>query len=224
MSEQWQNSSGFRPLSSEDFATLAEKGGIEFPPSVQRVLNEALERLCRGDGNLDRQLRLATAKLLRRAEKGLADLIAIAELPTLEAELARKTLFPEEGSSRTEHVAYLSSLYRAARVGIADVTPEKRRPGKPPNVWYEYFVCIVADAFHEVGGAVSAAKQSGKGRRETPFLRVLRFVNSKLPERSRAECDATVDERAATAIPRWKGWRKHRGLVVRANRGETGPR
>lgn len=84
----------------------------------------------------------------------------------------------------------------------------RRRAGRPRDEWLDEFIAIVAEAYHRAGGKVSAAPQPN-GKRETPFLRVLRAIYQKLPEeRQTAKSLSALDVRARRAIPRWDSMRK----------------
>jgi hypothetical protein len=198
--------SGFQPLSRNEFAEIKRCGGVGFNAEICAVLNERLFRLCDAEGDaLDRKHSRAARALLQRVVDGLdAALIATSSTPD-GAALARWLLFRETGD-RSDDVRYLESLRDNAAMGMTQLSEGTPKRGAPPNIWFEWFVICVADAYYAAGGTVSAAKTKNGGR-ETPFLRVVRYINSKLPPHRRAESDATTDERAASAIPHWKRWR-----------------
>jgi hypothetical protein len=83
-------------------------------------------------------------------------------------------------------------------------------------MWLDWFIIRVAGAFEVAGGNPSAATQGlegedGKRRRETPFLRVLRFIHERLPAARRASSDEALAERADRVF----------AIVKRARRGKN---
>ena len=211
---------GFQPLSDADFAVMEDRGKVTFPPAVRARLNEGLSVLCgvEGDRHIHEERKAAAVALSGLARD--ADRV-LAALRTLNRFAVWK-LFPS-GTSRygpglsaagealaqpfpaDAVITVLGTLQVQAKRVARDLKPPPGQKGAPRNVWFESFIILVAGAFETAGGNPSAARQGLPGedekrRRETPFLRVLRYVNGCLPSPRRARSAKALDERAARVL------------------------
>ena len=205
----------FRALADEDFKELERLGEVSFSAEIRAELNKRLIDLCSPEGGrLDqKQLRGALA-LLQGAVEGIDRLLVAISSEVDGATLARHLLFLGQRNVSADS-EYLHSLRENATRGVDRCIADAGKPqkGAPPKMWFHFFVSAVADAFHAAGGNVSAATSKAGGR-ETPFLRVVRYLNRRLPDQKRADTDATADERASVGIDFWKH---------QSNRGERPP-
>ncbi len=108
--------------------------------------------------------------------------------------------------------ALVNSRWRRFSGALDDVRPlvksRRGKPGPKPNIWLDEFIVIVADAYYQAGGNVSAQPNSITKKLETPFLRVLRIVYQCLPRQHPSITLSALDERARrTGIPLWKNTR-----------------
>lgn len=108
--------------------------------------------------------------------------------------------------SRDATIQMLQTLCQWAGKEAKSLEP-KTKKGRPANYWREVFFIIVAEAYTAARGKVSAKWQDAKGRREGPFLRVLRAINRRLPAGRRIESEAALDSRVATDIAIWGRWK-----------------
>ena len=224
--------SGFRPLTDDHFEELERLGNVKFSHEIRASLNERLERLCsvEGDGLVHRERRAASRMLA-----GLAGDIARVQIRLngmRDTRLAAWELFPIDSMGRfsTKHLsgavlgqpysqaammAMLQTVRRWAEQRAKSLEPKRGRKGRHPNLWLEYFIVLIAEAYTAAGGTVSASYQETMQRRQTPFLRVLRAVHRHLPakrqakteRRKKSEYDWALDERAACAIGVWGEWK-----------------
>lgn len=226
--------SDFAPPSDDDYAEIERLGSskrrpIRFAPETRAALNESLRQLCGPEGDkLVRGHRKAAAKMRASVAHDAGSLLAA--LRKLEAatepgaRLAAWTLFPMErrrqfGDPRVTGemlglgllMPPLTSELEALCIWAEHQAPKLGRDGKrgrAPDLWLDWFIILVSDAFNAAGGTPAAGEQSKLGRRESPFLRVLRFIHRRLPDKRRAESDAALDARAARSD--WKEWTAHR--------------
>lgn len=232
-------SADFRPLSDQDFAELERRGRasrrpIQFSAASRAALNERLRKLCGPNGDkLVRSERKAAATIrasvTRDAGRLLATLSKMQAATEPGARLAAWSLFPMErmrqfGDPRvTEEMlgcgllmppltAQLKALCRLAE-HRGHALKSDGEGGRPINHWARAFIVTVAAAFEDAGGVVSAAYQDAKGRRNSPFLRVLRTINLRLPSTRRMR-EAALDEYSRGVIKVLR-----RGGLL--NRGET---
>jgi hypothetical protein len=238
MSTRLPDGSSFQPLSDADFAVLEDRGKVTFSPEIRATLNERLRRHCGAKG--DRLIRgecNAAAKLLAGLERKLGGVLtalndlqgtaragnrlaAWALFPTdreqpviSNALLDRPAEAPGQPYSLANAIQVLKTLRETAARGPQGLNTKTGKPGCPPNLWLQYFIVIVAGQFKAAGGTVSAAWQPIKERRETPFLRVLRFIHARLPVQRRAPSDEALDEQAGDSVAFMKERPASRGKI-----------
>lgn len=208
------------PLSDSDFAVLEDRGRVTFPIEVRVELNRKLAELCgpAGDTLVHAERKAAAEALVGLARNVEGVLAALDRLNRFAAwklfPIERKRVFGAthvtgEALAQPFSVdvvaALLRTMHRHADRVARELAPPKGRKGLPPNMWFEYFILIVATAFTAAGGTASAAQsglegEDGKRHRETPFLRVLRFIHERLPAGKRAPSVKALDERAARTL------------------------
>ncbi len=224
---------GFEPLTDDGFAELEKLGKVKLSPEARAKLNESLAEHCRvGEARFVRKEARDAAKLVERLEKDLCRVLET--LKKIEAAarsgepLALWQLFPAGRAalgdgrlsaselmhwrgSKDDARRVLESLAELARHGSQALKPEGKGRGRRPNIWLGYFILIIANAYAAAGKKPSAAYQQALGRRETPFLRVLRAIHERLPSNRRAASNSALDELAAEAFRLWREWRNNQG-------------
>jgi hypothetical protein len=114
------------------------------------------------------------------------------------------------GAEEKAIIGALDQLAQNARCA-SDWQRHPVKPGPKTSRWYCSFFCVVADAYQDAGGCVSAAEQRDKGR-NSPFMRFLLYLHQRLPrERSDLAPKALAEWAHKTEIPNWKRSRSKQG-------------
>src|SRR5262245_12554905 len=169
----------FRPLGEPDFAVLEDRGKVKFPARFRMELNGELEQLCSPDGDRfvhseakaaaeirasiarDAGSLLATLRKLQAATRPGAAIEPGARLAAwLLFPLERHDdphYFPDEWWTLSPLVEKLETLCRWVEHQAGRLPEPVSVIGRPADFWLDYFIVLVADAFEEAGGLVSAA-------------------------------------------------------------------
>jgi hypothetical protein len=237
---------GFKPLEYADFAELEKLGStkrrpIRFTSESRAELNECLRRNCgpEGDKLVSKHHKAAAqmrASIARDARSLLTTLRAMDAATEPGTRWAAWKLFPADrkrqfgvvsitgemlghGWSMRELIARLEALRRWAEYQAPALEAVSKK-GRAADLWLDWFIIVVSDAFDSAGGIVSATHTMKRQKlvRESPFLRVLRFIHRRLPAERQAESESALDARAARSD--WREWTAYRdrGRRIRKRR------
>ncbi len=214
-------------LTQEEFDTLEKLGGVKLRDEIRADINDTLAVVTGGAWKRPtnqlhhekkrqlQKLRASVAKLihdLRVAEatdipgqEGSVLELWRANLP-VEANIAAETNL----LSHFEHT--LAMLHEALECGIEKLGPKPVTSGRRENQRLKYLIASLAVSYVRAGGKPSASYQQLQRRRNTRFLRVLCFINERLPSSCRAHSEEALKDMAHRVIREHKAWREQSGL------------
>jgi hypothetical protein len=190
-------------LSKADFEELerlgnAPKRPIAFSDENKGALNEAIAALCMPENDkLAPHAFTAAAEMIARLSReagsmrttlrllqnmtGQGSRLAVLSLFPMERAKLGGTGFTGEGLGQPYDMATVLGVVETVASWAERKVQELHRDtaGRPLDEWSRLFVTTVANAFEAAGGIASASSKT------SPFLRVLGFVNQRLPAERR---------------------------------------